>query len=130
MDCPTCYAQIILECFDTLLFDVGLDAATEYSWFFKDKHGNVYWGKSTTDGDGILEIDAADLPDGYLNHAAGAFEFTIKLNYGDCDVVALVICGAEETVNCIQLTAQKQATAETEETVVEIPCCPEEEEVP
>lgn len=64
--CPTCLTANVFKCTNQLVFAVGLDASIDILVFFETPIGKVYPIEASTDTDGNVTIDVADLPDGLL----------------------------------------------------------------
>jgi hypothetical protein len=93
-NCDTCYETSIEECED-LIFTVGLTGT--YNLNIVDKFSKIYTQEITASDS--FEIDKDELPDGYFNKYAGAFE--LYLTNGSGFTVPLTI--EEDEYNCIIL---------------------------
>ena len=66
LECPKCYDFTVESCLDEIVFELGLDATTNYTIKFADIFDNIYSQDVTTDADGDFTIDTttADFPEG------------------------------------------------------------------
>lgn len=87
MDCTCDFFDKIGKCIDTIQFNVGVTASTDYVAFITTPMGKQYQAEVTSDANGNITIPATLLPDGLLNEYAGLFRF--ELIQDGCDNVML-----------------------------------------
>lgn len=80
--CSTCFQATVAECSETITLALGLAADTDYTWKITDGFGSTYTDDVTSNGTGQIEIDADELPDGFLSPSQATFKIEVFTSAG------------------------------------------------
>lgn len=96
INCGNAYTQPIPGCIETIVLDMGLTAATDYTIQFNFANESVLERTYETDGDGKITLNKnADL-EGFWNEADGLVLFNVY-PVDSCEPVTVIVCEVEYT---------------------------------
>jgi len=75
--CDACYPYDLISCYGNYVIDLDLQADTDYTLLFLDKHGNKYTQEVTTDANGAFTIRVANFPQGFFTPEFGQITVTV-----------------------------------------------------
>lgn len=94
--CSDAFYDYLVDCDETLRVNAVFIPTTQYTWVITDKFGNEYSGSVTTDADGQMDIEVADLPEGLLNPYSGTF--TLRIQDTECQWLPLKMMKVYDSV--------------------------------
>lgn len=77
MSCSAFFIDHISNCNERIRVNALLEPATPYEWCIRDKFGKEYTGQSVSNAEGFIDIEIADLPDGFFTPYSGLFSLII-----------------------------------------------------
>jgi len=97
MPCSTCFTDYISNCDEFVKINTILHAVADYKWVLTDKFGKKYSGDVTSNADGGIVIDTADLPAGFLNNYAG--DFILEIQDATCKPIKFLLASEYDCIN-------------------------------
>jgi len=97
MGCSNCFTDYISNCDEFVKINTILHSTANYTWVITDKFGKKYSAAVTSNADGGITIDAADLPAGFLNNYAG--DFTLEIQDASCKPIKFLIASEYDCIN-------------------------------
>lgn len=88
--CSTTFRDYVYQCPDSItIYTLNLEADTDYTVLIQSHLFGSIALTATTDADGYLVIDIADLPEGFINQHSGDFSIKVfEFTEEDTDLAA------------------------------------------
>lgn len=95
MNCKCCFEDYICKCVpygSTITLNSFLTPLHEYTYVITDKFANKYTGTAISDNLGHLEINTADVPEGFFTEFSGHFKLEI-MDSDKCTPINFLMVG-------------------------------------
>lgn len=99
MSCKECFSDYLFNCQDTIMINALLEPARLYTVVITDKFNKEYSHEYLSNGDGFIELQVDDFPDGFFNQFAGDFKLEILTD--ECTKVRFKIA---KDYDCIEFS--------------------------